>query len=40
MGKGTMNVVDVKRQPTIEELHEPDQTVLTVKLDASGGNYT
>ena len=31
-----MNVVDVKRQPTIEELHEPDQTVLTVKLDASG----
>ena len=23
-------------RPTIEELHEPDQTVLTVKLDASG----
>ena len=27
-------------RPTIEELHEPDQTVLTVKLDASGMRKT
>ena len=41
-GKGTMNVVDVKRlirrgeTDEVEFGHEPDQTVRTVKLDASG----
>ena len=41
-----MNVTDVKRlirsgeTDEVEFEHEPDQTVRTVKLDASGGNYT